>query len=87
LAGLPAPVLRRAETVLKVIETSGDAGVLKKRVDELPLFSAAAALPPPPPATPSPFEPLAALLAETDPDALTPRDALDLLYRLRRLLP
>jgi DNA mismatch repair protein MutS len=88
LAGLPAPVLRRAETVLKVIETSGDAGVLKKRVDELPLFSAAAALlTPPPVATPSPFEPLAALLTQTDPDALTPRDALDLLYRLRQLLP
>jgi DNA mismatch repair protein MutS len=87
LAGLPAPVLKRAEAVLKVIESGGDARALKKPVDDLPLFSRTIAPPPASPAAPSPLEPLAALLAETDPDALTPRDALELVYRLRRMLP
>jgi DNA mismatch repair protein MutS len=87
LAGLPGPVLKRAEAVLKVIESGGDARALKRPIDDLPLFSRAIAPPPSPPAAPSPLEPLAALLAETDPDALTPRDALELVYRLRRMLP
>jgi DNA mismatch repair protein MutS len=86
LAGLPGPVLKRAEAVLKVIESGGDTRILKKPVDDLPLFSRALAAPPAA-AAPSPLEPLAALLAETDPDALTPRDALELVYRLKRMLP
>jgi DNA mismatch repair protein MutS len=87
LAGLPAPVIRRAEAVLKVIESGGDSRVLKRQVDDLPLFSAAPPVPPVSVKEPSPLEPLADLLAETDPDALTPRDALELVYRLRRMLP
>jgi DNA mismatch repair protein MutS len=87
LAGLPAPVIRRAEAVLKVIESGGDSRALKRPVDDLPLFSAAPPVPPVSVKEPSPLEPLADLLAETDPDALTPRDALELVYRLRRMLP
>jgi DNA mismatch repair protein MutS len=87
LAGLPAPVIRRAEAVLKVIEAGGDSRALKRPVDDLPLFSAAPPIPPVSVREPSPLEPLANLLAETDPDSLTPRAALDLLYRLRGLLP
>jgi DNA mismatch repair protein MutS len=87
LAGLPGPVVKRAEAVLKTIETGGKSGAPKRSVDDLPLFSQAPPQPPAPVAAPSPLEPLAALLAETDPDALTPRAALDLIYQLRRMLP
>ncbi len=87
LAGLPGPVISRAEAVLRVIESSGDGRNLKRPIDDLPLFSVAPPMPPAKVEEPSPFEPLGALLAETDPDALTPRDALELLYRLRQMLP
>ena len=87
LAGLPNPVIRRAEAVLKLIETSGNGRGLKPAMDDLPLFSAAPPVPPVSVKEPSPLEPVGHLLAETDPDALTPRDALELLYRLRQMLP
>jgi DNA mismatch repair protein MutS len=88
LAGLPPAVIRRAEAVLRLIESGGDGAILKRPLDELPLFSAAAALPPEPSApAPSPFEPIAALLAEADPDGMSPREAHELLYRIRRMLP
>jgi DNA mismatch repair protein MutS len=87
LAGLPNPVIRRAEAVLRLIESSSDARGLKRPMDDLPLFSAAPPVPPVSVKEPSPLEPLGNLLADTDPDALTPRDALDLLYRLRQMLP
>ncbi|HTJ63354.1 MAG TPA: DNA mismatch repair protein MutS [Alphaproteobacteria bacterium] len=86
LAGLPPAVVRRAEAVLKQIESSGDIK-LKKAVDDLPLFSMVPPSAPVKAEEPSLLEPLGHLLAETDPDALTPRDALDLVYRLRKLLP
>ncbi len=50
-------------------------------IDDLPLFSAARAAPPPPPAQSA----LAARLAEVEPDALSPRAALDLVYALKAL--
>jgi DNA mismatch repair protein MutS len=87
LAGLPAPVIRRAEAVLHLIETNGDGRSLKKPIDDLPLFSAAPPLPPVTVKEPSPLEPLGDMLAGTDPDSLTPRDALELVYRLRQMLP
>jgi len=87
LAGLPAPVIRRAEAVLRVIESGASAGALKQRVDDLPLFSAMPPMPPLAVKEPSPLEPLAALLGETEPDSLTPRAALELVYRLRGMLP
>ncbi len=87
LAGLPAPVIARAEAVLKIIEAGGDGRALKRPLDDLPLFTAAPPMPPLSVQEPSPLEPLGALLADTDPDALTPRAALDLLYRLRQMLP
>ena len=80
-------MIRRAEAVLKLIETSGNGRGLKPAMDDLPLFSAAPPVPPVSVKEPSPLEPVGHLLAETDPDALTPRDALELLYRLRQMLP
>jgi len=52
----------------------------------LPLFAAAT----PPDSDgeePSPDDELRRALSEIDPDRLTPREALDALYRLRALLP
>ncbi|MET0270596.1 MAG: DNA mismatch repair protein MutS, partial [Sphingomonas sp.] len=78
LAGLPPPVLARAKAVLAKLEKGRAAtGGLAAGLDDLPLFAAAAAAAPPP-------DPLRALLAEIDVDALSPRDALDRLYALKR---
>ncbi|WP_370154790.1 DNA mismatch repair protein MutS [Ferrovibrio sp.] len=83
LAGLPAAVLARAAEVLHKLE-EGDQGGAAKLVDDLPLFSlaaparAAAVVS----AEPSPVE---AALRGTDIDALSPKQALDLLYQLKAL--
>ncbi|MGH7056379.1 MAG: hypothetical protein ACREFZ_00660, partial [Acetobacteraceae bacterium] len=51
---------------------------------ELPLFAAA---PAPETAAPAPSDPVHAMIAEIEPDTLTPRAALDFLYRLKASLP
>jgi DNA mismatch repair protein MutS len=86
LAGLPKPVIARARQVLAQLEkTQGkpNSAVL----EELPLFAALA--PPAPeadgPQTDGSDNELTAALAEIDPDALSPRDALEALYRLKAL--
>ncbi|MBX9931934.1 MAG: DNA mismatch repair protein MutS [Methylobacterium sp.] len=86
LAGLPASVVARASAILKNLESAERDRPSRPRIDDLPLF---ASLAPPPPPEPPPPEPqrdeLAALLDTIEPDALTPRDALDALYRLKAL--
>ena len=85
LAGLPAPVLARAEAVLTQLEQGGPAAKRPASLAELPLFSAPAARSAPAaPPQPSAVE---TALAQVDPDALTPRAALELVYQLRGLLP
>jgi DNA mismatch repair protein MutS len=86
LAGLPRKVVARAEKVLATLEKGEQGGSITRLADDLPLFSAAfreapAAAPVPPP--PSPAE---EALRGLDPDALTPRAALEELYRLKALL-
>ncbi|MEO0462357.1 MAG: DNA mismatch repair protein MutS [Pseudomonadota bacterium] len=82
LAGVPSPVVARAKAVLERLEkTRAETGGIAAGLGELPLFAAAAA------AEPEPQSEAAALeerLRDTDLDALTPRDALDLLYELKR---
>jgi DNA mismatch repair protein MutS len=79
LAGLPPPVLARAKSVLAKLEEGRAAtGGIAAGLDDLPLFAAAQKEEPQP-------DPLAAALAEVDADALSPREALDLIYRLKRL--
>ena len=51
-------------------------------LDDLPLF---AALKPEPEAAPPAADPVAEALAGIDPDALSPREALEALYRLKAL--
>lgn len=80
LAGLPPSVLARAEAVLSKLEAGRDAtGGLAAGLDDLPLF--AAALP-----EPEARDPLHVALEALDVDALSPREALDRLYELKRLL-
>ena len=75
LAGLPARAVRRAEQVLKKLEAAPDA------METLPLFAAAESEDAPD--TLAADHPALTLLDTVDPDSLTPREALDLIYRLK----
>jgi len=88
LAGLPAPVLARAEEVLHHLEQGEARSAPARLAEDLPLFAAAAARPKAAtsPATPPEPSPLEQALREINPDDLSPRDALELVYRLRALL-
>ena len=81
LAGVPAPVVRRAREVLERLEGAGSPMNAGGRLEDLPLFAAVAEKPA------APLEPSAAdkALAALDPDSLTPREALEALYRLKAL--
>ncbi|HEX8527923.1 DNA mismatch repair protein MutS [Allosphingosinicella sp.] len=80
LAGLPPPVLARARAILAKLEEGRAAtGGIAAGLDDLPLFAAAAQQEEAEP------DPLAAALAEVDADSLTPREALELVYRLKRI--
>ncbi|MGH6879740.1 MAG: DNA mismatch repair protein MutS [Hypericibacter sp.] len=84
LAGMPAAALARAESVLTILEQGEQAGALAKLADDLPLFSAAVARGPATDDTgPSSIE---TALAELHPDELSPKEALEALYRLKALL-
>jgi DNA mismatch repair protein MutS len=79
LAGVPAATVRRAGALLDRLEKR--AGRLTDAA-ALPLFAAVR------PDEPEPEpDPVHEALAAIDPDALTPREALTALYRLRGLLP
>jgi DNA mismatch repair protein MutS len=82
LAGLPPSVTGRAEEVLETLQNGEQSGALARLADDLPLFRAAR------PAAPAPRRGSAAeeLLREIRPDELSPREALELLYRLRGVL-
>lgn len=79
LAGLPEPVLARARQVLTTLEqrsSNGKGAVL----DDLPLFAHA-----PPPAPKASVNPLHDMLDQVRPDELTPRQAIDLVYELKKI--
>lgn len=78
LAGLPPVVLKRAEQVLSSLENDKKNANIKELADELPLFSSLKKEEKKPSA-------VDAALAEICPDNLTPREALDELYRLKAL--
>jgi DNA mismatch repair protein MutS len=82
LAGLPEAAIHRAEEVLKTLEQGEQASALTRLADDLPLFAAVA---------PEPMklsEPSAAedALRDVNPDELSPKEALELVYRLRGLV-
>ena len=84
LAGLPKPVTRRAAEVLALLEKSdGKAGDRAALLNELPLFAAARPKSHVPAESgPSPAE---EALAAINPDELTPKAALEILYKLKDL--
>ena len=79
LAGLPAAVVERARIVLAELEASDRAAPARKMIDDLPLFSAARNVPPP-------ADPLHQAMKALDPDALTPKEALEAIYKLKGLV-
>ena len=79
LAGLPPLVLARATAVLAKLEAGRDAtGGIAAGLDDLPLFASQAMEAPP-------SDPLAEALLAIEPDSLSPRQALEALYALKRL--
>ncbi len=80
LAGLPEAVLRRAKTVLAGLEKSEQSGNMSQLAASLPLFAAAMEKP----ETAQTPPPVKAMLDSIEPDALSPREALEWLYTLKR---
>jgi len=85
LAGLPPAVIGRAEEVLAALESGEQGGAVSRLADDLPLFNATAARGKGKQESQKESEIEAALKA-ADPDAMTPREALEFLYRLRGML-
>jgi DNA mismatch repair protein MutS len=81
LAGVPAPVLEAARDKLQALELQSVEDAIQADLFR-PRLVPAQAPPEPVPATP---DSLARRLAGVDPDDLTPRAALELLYELKRL--
>lgn len=82
LAGLPPRVIARAQRVLAALEAQDRATPSRALIDDLPLFAAARPAPP----ADRMGEQLGAALAALQPDEMTPREALEALYRLKGLL-
>ena len=82
LAGLPAAVLSRAKDVLHQLEKGEVAGKATKLIDDLPLFSVALAREAENSRQTSKIE---EALKEINPDELSPKQALEELYRLKQL--
>ena len=77
-----APVVRRAASLLTQLEKNGGPlGLLEAPAGQLPLFAAAA------PERQSALDPVHEELGAIDPDRLTPKEALEILYRLKSLIP
>jgi DNA mismatch repair protein MutS len=80
LAGLPGPVIGRAEEVLRALEEGREGHKPLARIDDLPLFAAS---------TPAPHSKASAVedaLRDISPDSLSPKQALELLYALKAKL-
>jgi DNA mismatch repair protein MutS len=79
LAGLPLAVVARAGEVLAALEEGREGHKPVAKIDDLPLFQAA---------SPKPVQKnaLEEAVRAADPDALTPKEALELLYALKRKL-
>jgi DNA mismatch repair protein MutS len=81
LAGLPAAVIGRAEEVLRALEEGKEGHKPLAKIDDLPLFAANAPVAASPKASAVEDE-----LRCISPDALTPKQALDVLYQLKAKL-
>ncbi len=80
LAGLPPSAVERAKKILAELEKGSRSSPVERMLDDLPLFAGLDAVPPrlPPGIT------LREALDAVDPDELTPKQALEALYALKR---
>ncbi len=79
LAGIPAPVITRASEVLQLLQSGEQSSRLTKLADDLPLFSSM---------SDHKQETVSVVeerLKDVNPDNLSARDALDLIYELKSL--
>ena len=80
LAGLPPATVARAKAILDMLEAGrAKTGGLAAGLDDLPLFAAMTT------DTAPAADPLREALAAIEADALTPREALELVYRLKTI--
>jgi DNA mismatch repair protein MutS len=84
LAGIPTPVITRSKQVLDILQKSETSGALSQLADDLPLFSSVVK------DTENSAEKenlngLKQMIDDLDPDALTPRDALDWIYKIKNI--
>jgi DNA mismatch repair protein MutS len=84
LAGIPAPVIARSKQVLDILQKSETSGALSQLADDLPLFSSVVK------DTENTkdaenLDKLKTMIDDLDPDALTPRDALDWVYKIKNI--
>ncbi|MBZ9744123.1 DNA mismatch repair protein MutS [Mesorhizobium sp. CO1-1-7] len=82
LAGLPEAVVDRAKAVLHQLEQGEVSGKTNRLVDDLPLFSVAMKREAPKLVK---SDAVGAALGEINPDEMTPKEALEALYRLKGL--
>jgi DNA mismatch repair protein MutS len=81
LAGLPRETIRRAQALLKQLEQQHPVGAATPQLDLFALPETADAVQEP--MAEAELHPLVEALANVDPDTLTPRQALDLIYAWR----
>ena len=81
LAGLPPYVIERAQEILCILEQGEQSKDLARLADDLPLFSAAQAEE----NADSKTSKLEKVLADIKPDEISPRDALEILYKLKAI--
>jgi DNA mismatch repair protein MutS len=79
LAGLPKPVIARAQEVLQLLQTGGQSNALQKLADDLPLFNQSQ------PAPEQTRSELDSFLQILNPDDLSPREALEMIYKIKAL--
>ncbi len=79
LAGLPATVVARAEQVLEILDKGKKSGVASRLADDLPLFAAIDV------SGDAGQSELEKLLEDAKPDEMSPKDALEFVYRLKSL--
>ncbi len=85
LAGLPEAVVNRARDVLHQLEAGETSGKADKLIDDLPLFSVVLQQEKPKPQAAAKDSELVKAVVAISPDELTPREALELVYKLKEL--
>jgi len=78
LAGVPRTVIDAARAMLQSLEAESNAHAERSDQPQIPLFEAKS--------EPPPVDRVREQLAAVDPDGLSPREALDILYALKKLL-